>query len=154
VSDEEVVGFGGPISESPFGDSARLSSAWREPNHVGSEEVLVAEIDGRVVGCVAVEDRGEELELIDIDVPRDRQGRGIGTGLVRFVEERAREQGKRAVTLGTSRNSAGVPWKSFPWWQARGYRVTHEEENAYTRSVGPGVLEIRMRKNLFKGNAG
>jgi len=149
IGEDEDVGFGPPSSENPFADPERLSAAWQEPNRVRAEEVLVAEIDGRVVGCVTVEDRGQELELINIDVPRDHQGRGIGTGLVRFVEERARGERKRAVTLGTSRNAAGVPWKSLPWWQARGYRVTHEEENAWTRSIGIGVREIRMRKELI-----
>jgi len=148
VSAEEVTGFGTSVAESLYGDIDRLVSAWIEPNRVGSEEILVAEIDRRVVGCVKIEDRGEELELVDIDVLREMQGRGIGTYLVRFVEERARERGKRAVTLGTSRNSAGVPWMSLPWWEARGHLITHEEENAWTRSIGPGVREIRMRKDL------
>jgi len=34
-----------------------LLSAWRDPNVVRGEEVLVAELDGRIVGCVTVEDR-------------------------------------------------------------------------------------------------
>jgi ribosomal protein S18 acetylase RimI-like enzyme len=148
VSDEEVAGFGTSVSESLYGDIDRLSSAWIGTNYVGSEEILVAEIDGRVMGCVKIEERGEELELVDIDVLRELQGHGIGTHLVRFVEKRAQERGKRAVTLGTSRNSAGVPWKSLPWWMTQGYRITHEEENAWTRSIGPGVREIRMRKDL------
>lgn len=148
VSEEEDVGFGTPSSESPFADVARLTAAWHEPNLVRGEEVLVAEIHGRVVGVVMIENRGEALELINIDVLRDLQGRGIGTRLVRFVEERARGAGKRAVTLGTSRNAAGVPWRSFPWWLHQGYRVTGEEENAWTRSIGTGVREIRMRKDL------
>lgn len=149
VGEEEDVGFGTPRSQQTFADPGRLSAAWQEPNLVRGEEVFVAEIEGRVVGVVTVEDRSKELELVNIDVPRDHQRRGIGTRLVRFVEERARGEGKRAVTLGTSRNAAGVPWKSFTWWQARGYRVTHEEENAWTRSIGIGVREIRMRKELL-----
>lgn len=149
LKEDEDTGFGTPSSEQPFADPGRLSAAWREPNLVRGEEVLVAEMERRVVGIVTVENRGEDLELINIDVPRDLQGRGIGSEMVRFVEERARREGKRAVTLGTSRNAAGVPWKSLPWWQARGYRVTGEEENAWTRSIGIGVREIRMRKDLL-----
>ena len=148
VSDEEVIGFGTSISESLYGDVCRLSSAWVEPNCVGSEEVLVAEADGRVVGCVKIEERSEELELVDIDVLRELQGRGIGSRLIQFVEQLARERRMRAVTLGTSRNQAGIPWRSLPWWKSRGYMVTHEEENDWTRSIGPGVREIRMRKDL------
>jgi len=94
--------------DSPFRDTSALLAAWRDPNLVQGEEVLVAEMDGRIVGCVTVEDSGRELELVNIDVPLELQGRGIGTMLVRSVEERARAAGKQAVTAGCgrSRNSA------------------------------------------------
>ena len=152
MKDEDVVGFGAPSSMNPFEDAARLAAAWRDPNIVGKEEVLVAELDGRVVGCVTLEDRGESLELVNIDVDGPLQGQGIGSRMVASVEERARREGKPAVTLGTSRNAAGVPWRSLPWWQHLGYRVTHEEENDWTRSIGPGAREIRMRKELPRGS--
>jgi GNAT superfamily N-acetyltransferase len=143
----EDAGFGGGL-DSPFHDVSVLAAVWRDPNLVQGEEVLVAEMDGRIVGCATIEDRGDELELVNIDVPLRLQGRGVGTTLVRSVEERARAEGKQAVTAGTSRNAAGVAWKSLPWWQHLGYRVTHEEENAWTRSIGPGAREIRLRKEL------
>ncbi len=148
LNPDEDAGFGAPSSDQPFTDPRRLAAAWNEPNLVRGEEVLVAEMDGRIVGVVTVQDRGENLELINIDVPQALQDRGIGSQMVRFVEERARREAKKAVTLGTSRNATGVAWKSLPWWQAQGYRITHEEENAWTRSIGPGVREIRMRKDL------
>jgi N-acetylglutamate synthase-like GNAT family acetyltransferase len=144
----EDVGFGGGLG-SPFHDAKRLASSWKEPNIVEGREVLVAEMGGRVVGCVTIEDRGAALELVDIDVPIELQGRGIGTRLVRSVEERARQEGKQAITAGTSRNAQGAAWKSLPWWEHLGYRITHEEENQWTRSIGPGVREIRMRKDLI-----
>ena len=143
----EDAGFGGGL-ESPFRDASMLAAVWRDPNIVQGEQVLVAEITGRIVGVVTVEDRGDELELVNIDVAMQLQGRGIGTILVRSVEERARAERKQAVTAGTSRNAEGVAWKSLPWWQHLGYRVTHEEENAWTRSIGPAVREIRLRKEL------
>jgi ribosomal protein S18 acetylase RimI-like enzyme len=148
VTDAELEGFGGPSGESPFRDEARLNAEWVDPNLVGSELVFVAEAGATVVGSVTVERRGPELELVDIDVAGHMQGRGIGGRLVAFVEELALSEGAGAVTLGTSRNADGVPWKSFGWWQSLGYRVTHEEENEWTRSIGPGAREIRMRKDL------
>jgi ribosomal protein S18 acetylase RimI-like enzyme len=148
VREGEDVGFGTPRSEQLFTDTARLAAAWVEPNVVRGEEVLVAELDGRAVGYVTIQDRGEVLELINIGVAREHQRQGIGTRLVGFVERRARNEGKVAVTLGTSRNAAGVPWKSFPWWQSLGYAVTGEEVNEWTRAIGPEVREIRMRKEL------
>jgi len=148
VAEDEDVGFGTPRSESLFSDARWLSAVWEEPNRVRGEELFVAVLDDEIAGFVTTEDRGAEMELINIDVARELQGRGIGTHLVRFVEERARRLGKRAVTLGTSRNAAGTPWKSFSWWQSRGYTVTGEEENEWTQRIGPGVREIRMRKDL------
>jgi predicted N-acetyltransferase YhbS len=145
---EEDVGFGRPRSERAFCDEGRLAAVWREPNLVQTGEVFVAEREGEVVGFVVVADRGEVLELHSIDVTRDRQRRGIGRQIVRLVEARARAEGKRAVTLGTSRNAEGVPWKSLPWWLSLGYRITGEEVNDWTRSIGPGVREIRMRREL------
>src|SRR5439155_1534910 len=148
IDEEENIGFGTPRSELVFSDVERLSAAWQDPNLVGQEAVWMAELDGRIVGCVTVEDRGEALELVNIDVPRELQGRGIGTRIVRLVEERAWRERRRAVTFGTSRNAAGAAWKSLPWWQSRGYRITGEEENDWTRSIGAGVREIRMEKKI------
>jgi ribosomal protein S18 acetylase RimI-like enzyme len=144
----EDIGYGGGM-DSPFNDASMLAAVWRDPNIVQGEEVLVAELDRRIVGYVTIEDREGELEVVNIDVPLQLQGRGFGTMLVRFVEDRARAEGKRAVTAGTSRNAEGVPWKSLPWWEHLGYRVTHEEENAWTRSIGPEVREIRLRKDVW-----
>lgn len=147
ISPGEDFGFGGRMG-SPFEDKSKLESAWIEPNIVRGSEVWVAELDGRIVGVVTLEDRGEMLELVNIDVPIELQGRGIGSRIVRTVEERARRNRKRAVTCGTSRDVHGVPWKSLAWWQHQGYRITHEEENDWTRKIGPGTREIRMRKDL------
>jgi predicted N-acetyltransferase YhbS len=144
----EDIGFGGGTG-SPFHDISRLASAWNEPNLVHGEEILVAEANGHIVGCVTIKERGAELELVNIDVPLELQGRGIGTQIVRSLEKKARKEGKQAITLGTSRNAEGVAWKSLPWWQHLGYVITHEEENEWTRSIGPGVREIRMRKLLY-----
>jgi len=155
TSEEEEVGFGTPLSLRTFNDVERLSAVWRDPNvaysDAGGEEVIVAETEGQVVGYVTVK-RGEELELVNIDVRRTQQDRGIGSRLVQFVEQRAAGEGRHAVTLGTTRNAEGVAWKSLSWWQKLGYTVIGEEENAYTRAIGVGVREIRMRKPV--GGAG
>ena len=149
LAEDQDVGFGTPRSESIFSDSRWLSAVWEEPNRVRGEEVFVGVVDDQIVGLVTIEDRGPDLELINIDVSMEVQGQGIGTAIVRAVEALAREQGKIAVTLGTSRNADGVAWKSLPWWQHLGYRITHEEENEWTRKIGPGAREIRMRKDLL-----
>ncbi len=144
----EETGFATPLDQRTFTDEGRLASVWRDPDHAGDAEVLVAEVDGSVVGYVTFEDRRSELELVNVDVLRDHQRQGIGGRLVHAVEARARAERKTAVTLGTSRNAEGTPWKSFAWWTRQGFEVVGEEENSWTRSIGPGVREIRLRKPL------
>src|SRR5437899_11388485 len=78
VDEEEDIGFGTPRSESVFIDARRLSAAWKDPNFVREEEVWLAGLDVRVVGCVTVEEGGEALDSTNIDVPRSRKWRGIG----------------------------------------------------------------------------
>ena len=72
----EDIGFGRG-SSSPFHESSKLASVWKEPNIVRGEEVLVAEMDARIVGCVTIQDREAELELVNIDIPLELQGRGM-----------------------------------------------------------------------------
>jgi len=92
IQEGEDIGFGGPVEQSQFGNVVNLLGAWREPNRVGLKEVFVAEVDGRLVGCVSIEERAKEIELIDIDVVRDYQGQGIGSRIVQFVEGQARKR--------------------------------------------------------------
>src|SRR2546427_12804478 len=70
IDEEEDIGFGTPRSELVFSDVERLSAAWQDPNLVREEAGWVAEVDGRVVGCVTGEERGEALGLVNIDGPR------------------------------------------------------------------------------------
>src|SRR5256885_1974524 len=58
-------------------------------NRVRGEEIFVAEMDDQIVGLVTIEDRGPEMELVNINVTRDFQGRGIGSHLVRFVDRKS-----------------------------------------------------------------
>src|SRR2546430_10873045 len=106
IDEEADIGFGTPRSELVFSDVERLSAAWQDPNLVREEAVWMAELDGRVVGCVTVEDRGEALELVNIDVPRELQGRGTRTRRGRLGSGRARGKRKRAGTPGARRKVA------------------------------------------------
>ena len=77
---------------------------------VESGEVLVAEDDSRVVGCVTFADGPSELSEVDdpdaatirmLGVSTAARGRGIGELLVRECIERARASGRRRVRLHT-----------------------------------------------------
>ena len=54
--------------------------------------------DGEDVGVLSLEDRGDELFLADLELVPERQGRGLGTAVVRSLQERARSE-RRPLTL-------------------------------------------------------
>jgi ribosomal protein S18 acetylase RimI-like enzyme len=73
-------------------------------------EVLVAEVAGRIVGCVSLGHGATSLSEVDdpgvatirmLGVSPEARGQGIGEALVRKCIERAREAGNRRVRLDT-----------------------------------------------------
>ena len=59
------------------------------PEYVAHHTILVADGDDGIVGVAALEERSTEAELGHLWVRPDRQGMGIGTGLLRLLAEEA-----------------------------------------------------------------
>ena len=84
----------------PPSSAHRLTAGLLEKK-AGAETVLVATADGKLVGCVSVEDRGDHAYLGKLAVDPALQGRGIGRRLVEAAEAEALRQGKRVIELQT-----------------------------------------------------
>ena len=146
AEEKERRGFGQPRSERAFGTIKNLEKAW--DTLLQNEEIFVAESGEQVVGYIIVEVRSESIEIDDIAVSREFQGKGIGRKLVDLIEHRAYSESRKEVTLGTSKSASGIPWKSFSWWKSLGYVETGEEvHNSWTERFGGS--EIRMKKQLL-----
>ena len=61
----------------------------------------VAELNGRMVGCVGFADRGDAVELKHLYVATAARRRGLGGRLTRLVEEWARALGRTRLELWT-----------------------------------------------------
>jgi predicted N-acetyltransferase YhbS len=69
---------------------------------------LVAIDDGRVVGCVLFHPEGPGTgRLFQMAVEPDRQGTGLGTRLVRALEEEVARRGFREITLHARDTAVG-----------------------------------------------
>lgn len=67
------------------------------------EEFFVAEAEGKVVGCCALEVYSQRLaEVRSLAVAKEHQGRGIGTALIKACLEEAKERGVYEVLSITS----------------------------------------------------
>ena len=81
---------------------AQVEYRWEE-HRDGYREVLVAKLDGRVVGTVSTSGHRHQmpdsLRMLALDVGPAFRGRGVGAALVRAVEEEARRRGLAQVNL-------------------------------------------------------
>lgn len=81
--------------------SAHLLTAELLREKARAETIFLASQGDRLVGCVALDNRGDRLYLGKLAVEPGLQGRGIGRLLVDAAEQFARAEGKPAIELQT-----------------------------------------------------
>ena len=113
---------------------------------VASGELAAAREDGSVVGCVRVtslDRRTAELGLLA--VAADRSGSGVGSALMAFAHDLARERGHTAMrlTLLVPRDGSH-PFKVRldGWYRRQGYRVVGRADFAVTHPEPAGLLLV------------
>lgn len=81
--------------------SAHLLTADGLAGKARRETGFLAVENGRMAGCVFALERSRDFYVGKLAVEPDLQGQGIGTRLMRAVEDLARERGKDAIELQT-----------------------------------------------------
>ena len=119
------------LSETPETIAARLAKG----------RGFVAEASGRIVDCIlTVANSAEDLYVGRLAVDPEWQGHGLGTRLMGVVEEMARAQGFRRMSLGVRLALTG----NRALFEKLGFRLHSEERH-------PGFAEptyIFMHKEL------
>jgi amino-acid N-acetyltransferase len=114
----------------------------RTPEFIAERVIdfLVSEEDGRVVGCVHLDEYSPSLvEVRSLAVDPEHQGRGIGIGLVNAAEELARVR-EYATVFAVSSNDE--------FFRARGYEMRHIPELDRERS------EVSRYKGVYAKDLG
>jgi ribosomal protein S18 acetylase RimI-like enzyme len=117
----------------------------REPAPMGADyaaliaagAVWVADEAGRIVGVLVLEARPPALQVENVAVAPERQGRGLGRELLAFAERRARGAGLDAVTLYTNERMT----ENLRLYPALGYAETG-------RGTQDGYARVFYRKRL------
>jgi N-acetylglutamate synthase-like GNAT family acetyltransferase len=87
---------------------------------VAAEEVWVLEQDEAIAGFVVLQERADHLLLDNVAVRTDRQGTGVGSRLLAFAEEKARELGFSEIRLYTNESMT----ENLAYYPRRGYVET------------------------------
>ena len=94
-------------------------------------DCLVAEAEGRIAGFIVAEHAGPGAHLITIDVLERYRRCGIGTALLREMEQKLAAHGVNQVELETATdNQAAVAF-----WQKHGYRTFGVLKRYYANDV-------------------
>jgi len=110
----------------------------REPAPMGADyaaaiaagKIWVAEDEGRLAGVLMIEYAPDHLYLDTLAVAPGEQRRGVGTALLAFAEEQARQAGLAEVRLFTNE----LMIENLTFYPRHGYtEVTRGEWNGYRR---------------------
>jgi ribosomal protein S18 acetylase RimI-like enzyme len=118
-------------------------------SYLAAGRVLVARQSGDVVGHLQLveADRPGEVELKNMAVREDQQGRGIGARLVRAAVELLVAEGVPVLVVATAAADIG----NLRFYQRLGFRMRSIERDAFTPATGyaPGIevdgIELRDR---------
>ncbi|ERN54016.1 GNAT family N-acetyltransferase [Alkalihalophilus marmarensis] len=123
-------------------------------DYIERGECFIAEESGEIIGVlVLLPTRPDTVELVNVAVCKDMQGRGIGRRLVEFAVDSAKKQGFKAIEVGTGNSSIG----QIALYQKCGFRmigidvdffIRHYEEEIYENGIQCRDM-VRLSQDLL-----
>ncbi|ASA78685.1 GNAT family N-acetyltransferase [Thermococcus sp. 5-4] len=113
------------------------------------EKTFVAVEGGEVLGFVAIKPLNEKaVEILWIAVRRELRGKGIGTKLLRFVEEWARERGFELLVVKSSGDLTYKPYDATRgFYERRGFSRI-ELIDPYPEWGEPALIYAKCLRNV------
>jgi len=117
---------------------------------LGSADCVVAVEENHIVGFVLSEENPPLAHIITLDVSEKNRRQGIGTAMLRQLEENLALRGVRSILLETATdNEAAVAF-----WKRHGYRIEATLKRYYLRQIDayemrkilPGAVPARPAK--------
>jgi ribosomal-protein-alanine N-acetyltransferase len=117
---------------------------------LGSADCVVAVKENRIVGFVLSEENPPLAHIITLDVAEKHRRQGVGTAMLRQLEENLALRGVRSILLETATdNEAAVAF-----WKRHGYRIEATLKRYYLRQIDayemrkilPGAVPARPAK--------
>ncbi|MDV2884556.1 GNAT family N-acetyltransferase [Alkalihalophilus pseudofirmus] len=123
-------------------------------DYVERGECFIAEESGEIIGVlVLLPTRPDTVELVNVAVCNNMQGRGIGRRLVEFAVDSAKKQGFKTIEVGTGNSSIG----QIALYQKCGFRmigvdvdffIRHYEEEIYEDGIQCRDM-VRLSQDLL-----
>jgi len=103
---------------------------------------FVAEEHSETIGVfVLLPTRPETVELVNLAVAEEKQGKGIGKKLVRNAIKKARTEGYKTIEIGTGNASVG----QLALYQKCGFRMVGVDRDFFIRHYSEAIFENGIR---------
>jgi len=149
ADDVRIEAYGGPRDHlRPLFELAEDSAAELD-SYIDAGRILVATSDGEVIGHLQLTGTGDprQVEVKNMAVREDRQGRGVGRRLIQAAVDLAAAESVTTLLVATAAPDIG----NLRFYQRQGFRMQSVERDAFTPATGypPGLLidgiELRDR---------
>ena len=107
---------------------------------LGRAGAAIAWLDGSPVGCLRYEVEDDHLHVRRVAVPPEWQRRGIGTALMEWSHQRARELGLSEVRLGVRKQLPA----NIAFYKALGYRLIARHHHPGQKRVTWYEMSLRL----------
>jgi len=106
--------------------------------YIGNSEILLAEMDGAIVGvCALMAIADGTAEIKNVAVREDMQGNGIGKRLLLHAIDHARQRGFRTLEIGTG--NAGL--MQLGLYQRLGFEMVSIDRDFFARNYPGPIFE-------------
>jgi ribosomal protein S18 acetylase RimI-like enzyme len=118
-------------------------------------QCYVAELSGNIVAVyVLLPTRPETIEIVNIAVNENHQGKGIGKQLVSHAIENAKLQGYKTIEIGTGNSGVG----QLALYQKCGFRIVGIDRDFFVRNYADEIFEngiqcrdmVRLSQDLLR----
>jgi Acetyltransferase (GNAT) family. len=103
--------------------------------------VAVDDSDTVMGAMVLLNTRPATVEIVNIAVREDFQGKGIGKQLINFAIEKARKQKAKTIEVGTGNSSIG----QLLFYQKCGFRITGIDRDFFVKHYREAIYENGIR---------
>lgn len=107
-------------------------------DYVAKGECFIAENEEQTIGVyVLLPTRPQTVEIVNVAVAEDYQGKGIGKLLVSHAIRIAKTQGYKTIEIGTGNSSIG----QLALYQKCGFRIVSVDHNYFIKHYSEEIYE-------------
>lgn len=107
-------------------------------DYVAKGECFIAENEEQTIGVyVLLPTRPQTVEIVNVAVAEDHQGKGIGKLLVSHAIRIAKTQGYKTIEIGTGNSSIG----QLALYQKCGFRIVSVDHNYFIKQYSEEIYE-------------